>query len=296
VPNLQHLDDSAAGTHGIGGDLPVRRLGYGAMRITGDGIWGPPEDRDGALAVLRRAVDLGINLIDTADSYGPEVSEELIREALAPYPDDLVVATKGGLERTGPGQWPRNGRPEHLRAACEGSLRRLGVEQIDLYQLHAPDSKVPYEESVGALTELKDEGKIRHIGISNVSLEQLRAAQSLTTVVSVQNRYNLTDRTGEDVLDACELEGIAFLPWYPLATGELAKAGGPAAQIASAHDATPSQVALAWLLQRSPVVLPIPGTASVDHLEENLEAAWLQLTVEEFRTLSEAGAPAAEAG
>lgn len=290
--DLRHLDDSAAGTFGIGGDLPVRRLGYGAMRITGDGIWGAPQDHDGALAVLRRAVALGVNLIDTADSYGPHVSEELIRAALSPYPDDLVIATKGGLERTGPGQWPRNGRPDHLRAACEGSLRRLGVEQIDLYQLHSPDSKVPYEESVGALTELKDEGKIRHIGISNVSLEQLRSAQSLTTVVSVQNRYNLTDRDGEDVLDACEVEGIGFLPWFPLATGELAKPGGPAAEIASAHDATPGQVALAWLLQRSPVVMPIPGTASLDHLEENIAAAGVALTAEEFRTLTEAGAQA----
>lgn len=292
MSDLRHLDGSVAGTIGIGGDLPVRRLGYGAMRITGDGIWGPPEDRDGALAVLRRAVDLGINLIDTADSYGPDVSEELIREALSPYPDDLVIATKGGLERTGPGEWPRNGRPDHLRAACEGSLRRLGVEQIDLYQLHSPDDKVPYEESVGALTELKDEGKIRHIGISNVSLDELRSAQSMTIVVSVQNRYNLTDRDGEDVLEACEVEGIAFLPWFPLATGELAGSGGPAAQIASAQDATPGQVALAWLLQRSPVILPIPGTAALDHLEENVAAAWVELTAEEFRTLSEAGTQA----
>src|SRR3954453_1575158 len=253
------LTDENAGTITIG-EHTVRRLGFGAMRITGPGIWGPPEDHDEAIAVLRRAVELGVNLIDTADSYGPEVSEELIAEALYPYPDDLLIATKGGLERTGPGQWPRNGRPEHLREACEGSLKRLRVESIDVYQLHSPDPKVPYEESVGALKELRDEGKIRHIGISNVDVDQLATARAIVDVVSVQNRFNLTDRASEDVLDVCERDGLAFLPWYPLAAGELAEPGGPVAEIARAHDATPGQVALAWLLRRSAVMTPIPGT------------------------------------
>jgi pyridoxine 4-dehydrogenase len=278
----------ASGTLALGGDIEVHRLAYGAMRITGMGVWGPPPDRDTAKDVLRRVVELGIDLIDTADSYGPHVSEQLIAEALHPYPEGLTIATKGGLERTGPGEWSRNGRPEHLHAACEGSLQRLQVERIDVYQLHAPDPAVPYSESVGALKELQDEGKIRHIGVSNVSLEQLEEARSIVDVVSVQNRFNLTDRTSQDVLDVCERDGLGFLPWYPLATGGLAKPGGLVAEIAQAHDATPGQVALAWLLQRSPVMLPIPGTGSIAHLEENVAAAGLELDAEELERLEEA--------
>ncbi len=275
-------------TFTIGGDLEVHRLGFGAMRITGDGIWGPPRDHDAAIAVLRRAVELGIDLIDTADSYGPHVSEQLIAEALYPYPANLVIATKGGLERTGPGQWPRNGRPEHLKAACEGSLKDLRVDRIDLYQLHAPDEDVPYAESVGALKELQEEGKIRHIGVSNVSVEQLAEARSLVEVVTVQNRFNLTDRQDQDVLDVCERDGLGFFPWFPLEAGDLAKPGGVVGEIADAHDATPGQVALAWLLARSPVVLPIPGTGSVAHLEENVAAAGLQLHADELERLEAA--------
>jgi aryl-alcohol dehydrogenase-like predicted oxidoreductase len=280
----------ASGTLTIGGDLEVHRLGYGAMRITGQGIWGPPPDRDKAKDVLRRVVALGIDLIDTADSYGPHISEQLIAEALHPYSDDLTIATKGGLERTGPGEWPRNGRPEHLRAACEGSLRDLRVDRIDLYQLHSPDTAVPYAESVGALKELQDEGKIRHVGVSNVSVEQLEQARSIVDVVSVQNRFNLTDRASQDVLDVCERDGLAFFPWFPLAAGDLAKPGGLVADIARAHDATPGQVALAWLLQHSPVLLPIPGTGSIEHLEENVAAAELELDEDELARLEEAAA------
>jgi pyridoxine 4-dehydrogenase len=265
-------------TFTIGGDLEVRRLGFGAMRITGRGIWGPPDDPDEARAVLRRVVELGLNLIDTADSYGPEVSENLIAETLYPYPDGLVIATKGGLRRTGPGQWPRDARPERLKECCEGSLRRLRLERIDLYQLHSPDPAVPLEDSLGALKELQDEGKIRHIGISNVSLDELERARELVDVVTVQNRYNLVDRHSEDVLDACEAAGIGFIPWFPLATGDLARPGGPLDEVARARDATPGQVALAWLLARSPVMLPIPGTSSVEHLEENVAAAELHLS------------------
>jgi pyridoxine 4-dehydrogenase len=268
-------------TFKIGGDLEVRRLGFGAMRITGDGIWGPPDDPDAARALLRRVVELGINLIDTADSYGPEVSENLIAEALHPYPDGLVIATKGGMTRTGPGQWPRDGRPEHLREACEGSLRRLKLDRIDLYQLHAPDRKVPYEDSVGALKDLQDEGKIRHIGVSNVSIAQLEQAREIVDVVTVQNRYNLTDRSSEDVLEACEQAGTGFIPWFPLATGSLAEPGGPLDEAANAHDATPGQVAIAWLLERSEVMLPIPGTSSARHLEENVAAEKLTLSDDE---------------
>jgi pyridoxine 4-dehydrogenase len=270
------------------GDREVHRLAFGAMRITGNGIWGPPLDRDRALAVLRRAVELGIDLVDTADSYGPDVSEELIAEALHPYPDELVVATKGGLERGGPGQWSRNGRPEHLRAACEGSLRRLRVDRIDLYQLHSPDPEVPFEDSVGTLKELQDEGKIRHVGLSNVLVAELEQARSIVDVVTVQNRYNLADRHSQDVLDVCERDGIGFFPWFPLAAGELAKPGGAVAEIAERHDATPGQVALAWLLQRSPVMLPIPGTGSVEHLEENVAAAQLRLGDDEMQRLERA--------
>jgi pyridoxine 4-dehydrogenase len=277
-----------SGTLTIGGDLEVYRLGFGAMRIVGNGVWGPPRDRDVALAVIRRAVELGVNLIDTADSYGPHVSEQLIAEALHPYPDGLLVATKGGLERTGPGAWPRNGHPEHLRAACEGSLRDLRVDRIDLYQLHAPDPGVPYGESVGALKELQDEGKIRNIGVSNVSVEQLAEARSIVDVVSVQNRFNLGDRTSAEVLAICERDGLGFFPWFPLAAGDLAQPGGVVSEIAAEHDATPGQVALAWLLAHSPVTLPIPGTGSVAHLEENLRAADLQLTDEEMERLTAA--------
>ncbi|HXV05819.1 MAG TPA: aldo/keto reductase [Solirubrobacterales bacterium] len=287
MPATQQLTDATAGTLRLGGDLEVRRLGYGAMRITGPGVWGPPRDVEGAKALLRRVAELGVNLIDTADSYGPHVSEELIAEALHPY-DGLTIATKGGLERTGPGRWPRNGRPEYLKAVCEGSLRRLRVERIDLYQLHSPDAAVPYEESVGAMKELQDEGKVRYVGISNVSVEQLEQARGIVDVVSVQNRFNLADRHSEDVLERCEELGICFLPWFPLAAGDLAEPGGAAAEIAAAHDATPSQVALAWLLRRSPVAAPIPGTASIEHLEENVAAAAIDLSDEELERLSAA--------
>ena len=265
----------------IGGDLEVHRLGFGAMRITGKGIWGPPADPEEAKRLLRRVVELGIDLIDTADSYGPEVSENLIAEALHPYPDGLVIATKGGLRRTGPGQWPRDARPERLRECCEGSLRRLRLDRIDLYQLHAPDPAVPYEDSVGALKELQDEGKIKHVGVSNVSVDELRQAQDIVEVVTVQNRYNLVDRDSEDLLEACEEAGIGFIPWFPLATGRLAEPGGPLDRIAREHDATPAQIALAWLLARSRVMLPIPGTSSVQHLEENLAATRIQLSEDE---------------
>jgi pyridoxine 4-dehydrogenase len=268
-------------TFTIGGDLKVHRLGFGAMRITGKGIWGPPDDPEEAKRLLRRVVELGIDLIDTADSYGPEVSENLIAEALHPYPDGVVIATKGGLTRTGPGQWPRDGRPEHLKKACEGSLRRLGLDRIDLYQLHSPDPRVPYEDSVGALKELQDEGKIRHIGISNVSVRELEQARELVEVVTVQNHYNLEDRDSEDVLEECGRLGIGFIPWYPLQTGRLAEPGGPLDSIAKAHDATPAQIALAWLLAHSPVMLPIPGTSSVEHLEENFAAAGIELSADE---------------
>ncbi|TMK87002.1 MAG: oxidoreductase [Actinobacteria bacterium] len=270
------------------GDRTVRRLGFGAMRITGDGIWGPPEDHDEAVAVLRRAVELGINLIDTADSYGPEVSEDLIAEALHPYPDDLIVATKGGLVRPGPGQWDPDGRPEHLRQACEGSLRRLKLDRIHLYQFHRPDPGVPFEESVGTLAQLRDDGKIAHVGLSNVTVDELRRAQDIVPIASVQNRYNIIERDDEDVLQACEGDGLAFIPWFPLKTGELAKKGGAAAEVAKAHDATPAQVALAWLLAHSPAMLPIPGTSSVAHLTENVAAANLRLTDEELSRLDSA--------
>jgi pyridoxine 4-dehydrogenase len=276
-------------TFTIGGDLEVRRLGFGAMRITGKGIWGPPDDPDECKRLLRRVVELGVNLIDTADSYGPDVSENLIAEALHPYPDGLVIATKGGLRRTGPGQWPRDAHPERLKECCEGSLRRLRVDRIDLYQLHSPDPKVPLEESVGALAELQREGKIRHIGVSNVSVEELERARALVEVVTVQNRYSLVDRDSEDVLHECERLGIGFIPWFPLATGDLARPGGPLDELARTHDATPGQLALAWLLARSPVMLPIPGTASVEHLEENVAAADLQLDPAELDRLAAAG-------
>jgi pyridoxine 4-dehydrogenase len=275
-------------TFTIGGDLEVRRLGFGAMRITGKGIWGQPDDPGEAKRLLRRVVELEVNLIDTADSYGPEVSENLIAEALYPYPDGLVIATKGGLRRTGPGEWPRDARPERLKECCEASLRRLRLERIDLYQLHSPDPKVPLEDSLGALRDLQDEGKIRHIGVSNVSAEQLERAQAVVDVVTVQNRYNLADRSSEDVHEACERAGIGFIPWFPLATGDLARPGGPVDELASAHEATPGQLALAWLLARSPVMLPIPGTASIDHLQENVAAQRISLDGEDLERLAAA--------
>jgi aryl-alcohol dehydrogenase-like predicted oxidoreductase len=284
---------TATETFRIGGELEVRRLGYGAMQITGKGIWGPPDDPDAARAVLRRAVELGVNFIDTADSYGPEVSEELIAEALHPYPDDLVIATKGGLRRTGPGKWPRDARPERLKECCEGSLRRLRLERIDLYQLHSPDPNVPLEDSMGALRELRDEGKVRFIGVSNVSVADLERARAVVDVVTVQNRFNLVDRDAEDVLAACEDAGLGFIPWYPLATGDLAKPGSGLGKIARDHEAAPAQIALAWLLARSPNILPIPGTASVEHLEQNMEAARIELDEDEVRQLDELQAPTA---
>jgi pyridoxine 4-dehydrogenase len=275
-------------TFTIGGDLEARRLGFGAMRITGDGIWGPPDDPEEARRLLRRVVELGVDLIDTADSYGPEVSENMIAEALHPYPEGLVIATKGGLRRTGPGQWPRDARPERLKDCCEASLRRLRLDRIDLYQLHSPDPRVPLEDSLGALKELQDEGKIRHIGISNVSGEELERARAIVDVVTVQNRYSLTDRHSEDVLEACERDSIGFIPWFPLAIGELARSGGPLDDLARRHDATPGQLALAWLLARSPVMLPIPGTGSVEHLEENMLADSIELDGSEVERLEAA--------
>jgi aryl-alcohol dehydrogenase-like predicted oxidoreductase len=271
-------------TFDLGGDLTVRRLGFGAMRITGPGIWGDPPDHDEALAVLHRAVELGVNFIDTADSYGPFVSERLIAEALHPYPEDLVIATKGGLVRPGPGRWPADGRPQHLRAVCDESLQRLRLEQIPLYQFHRPDPKVPFQDSVGMLAELKNEGKIRHVGLSNVTEAQLDEAMRITPIVSVQNRYSPVDRSSEEMLNRCESETIAFLPWAPIEGGSIHREKA-VARIAKAHDATPHQVALAWLLARSPVMLPIPGTGSVAHLEENMQAATLTLTPEETAAL-----------
>jgi aryl-alcohol dehydrogenase-like predicted oxidoreductase len=278
----------ASGTFTIGGDLTVNRLGFGAMRLTGKGVWGPPDDRDECIRVLRRAVELGVNFIDTANSYGPYVSEELIREALHPY-DGVVIATKAGLLRTGPDVWPVLGFPEYLRQECEMSLRRLGVDTIDLFQLHRIDDKFPAEDQLGELVKLQQEGKIRHIGISEVNVEQLEAAQKVATIVSVQNMYNITVRSAEPLLNACEAQGIGFIPWFPLAAGPLAAPGGPLQRIADDHHASPSQLALAWLLKRSPVMLPIPGTSKVAHLEENVAAAEIDLSDEEFETLSKAG-------
>jgi pyridoxine 4-dehydrogenase len=273
-----------AGTITIGGDLTVNRLGYGAMRVTGTGIWGSPPDRDLALYVLRRVVEAGVNFIDTADSYGPAVSEELIGEALAPYAAGVVIATKAGLVRPGPGNWQPDGRPEHIRDAVEGSLKRLRLDRIDLYQFHRPDPKVPFEESVGTFADLQREGKVRHVGLSNVTVDQLRSAQQIVPIVSVQNRYNFDDRSSEDVLDACEAAGIAFLPWAPI--GGISPLKNEQLQrVAKAHDATVLQIAIAWLLKRSPVMLPIPGTGSIAHFDENLAAASITLTDDEFRDL-----------
>lgn len=287
MQQTNHLPASASGSFVIGDDLRVYRLGFGAMRLTGKGIWGPPSDKQESLAVLRRALELGINLIDTADSYGPEISESLIAEALYPYPSHRVIATKGGFVRTGPDQWQANGRPDHLRTALEGSLKRLRLQRIDIYQFHTPDPQVPFEDSVGELIKLKNEGKIRHIGLSNVNPQQLEQARKLTPIVTVQNRYNLADRASEDMVDICLRENIGFIPWFPLATGDLSRDQGLLAQIAAKHNATPGQIALAWLLKRSCSMLPIPGTSSVKHLEENTRAAEIQLTDEEFQAISQ---------
>jgi pyridoxine 4-dehydrogenase len=278
----------ASGVFNLGGDLPVNRLGYGAMQLTGPGVWGDPKDPEEAVRVLRRAVELGVNFIDTADSYGPFVSEQLIRKALHPYADDLVIATKGGLSRSGPGDWRPLGRPEYLRQQTELSLRHLGVERIDLYQLHRIDSKVPLAEQLGELVLLQREGKIRHIGLSEVSVAQIQQSRAIAEIVSVQNLYNLSNRKAEDVLEYAEREGLGFIPWFPMATGELARPGGPLDGIAKEHGASPSQLALAWLLRRSPVLLPIPGTSSVAHVEQNTEAARLTLDDAEFEALSRA--------
>ncbi|MCD9199557.1 aldo/keto reductase [Aeromicrobium wangtongii] len=279
------LSATPSGTFQIGGDLPVVRLGYGTMQLTGEGVWGPPRDRDAAIAVLRRAVELGVTFFDTADSYGPEVAEDLLREALHPYADDVVIATKAGLTRQGPSVWTPVGRPAYLRQQAELSLRRLGLETIDLFQLHRIDPEVPLEDQVGELKKLQDEGKIRHIGLSEVDVDQLKQAQQVATIVTVQNLFNLTDRSAEQLLDYATEQGIGFIPWFPLATGNLVKDGGPLADLAAEHGATPSQLALAWLLKRSPVMLPIPGTSSIEHLEDNIGAAGIELTDEQFAAL-----------
>jgi len=280
----------------IGGDLTVYRLGFGTMRLTGPDIWGPPADRQEALAVLHHALDLGVTLLDTADSYGPEVAESFIAEALYPYPKDLVIATKGGLLRTGPNQWPQDGRPEHLRQALEGSLRRLRLDRIDIYQFHRPDPKVPFEDSVGELAKLRREGKIRHVGLSNVTLDQLARAQKIVPIVTVQNHYNLAMRQSEHMtvadseamIDLCARQGIGFIPWSPLAFGELARSGGALDQIAKRHNAKPGQIALAWLLKRSSTMLPIPGTSRVKHLDEDMVGATVGLSQEEFDAIDRA--------
>jgi aryl-alcohol dehydrogenase-like predicted oxidoreductase len=283
----QPISAALSGNVTLGGELTVNRLGFGAMRITGEGIWGPPNDKREALAVLRRAVELGVNFIDTADSYGPNFSEELIAEALHPYPNDLVIATKGGWNRPGPNQWTHDSSPEHLRKAIEGSLKRLRLDRIDVYQLHAPDPAIPFKASVEALAELQKEGKIRLVALSNVTREHVERAQKIVPIVSVQNRYSFADREWESVVDYCDAEHIAFIPWFPLAAGKVA--GEALARVANTHRATPHQVALAWLLQRSPVMVPIPGTSSVRHLEDNVAASALKLTRQEFEELDRAG-------
>lgn len=279
---------TASGTFRLGDDLEVHRLGFGAMQLTGEGVWGEPKDRDECLRVLRRAVELGIDFIDTADSYGPFVSERLIREALHPYPEGLVIATKAGLTREGPGKWTPVGRPAYLRQELELSLRHLGLERIDLFQLHRIDPDVPLEDQLGELKRLQEEGKIRHIGLSEVNVDELEQAQRIVPIVSVQNRFNLADRAAEPVLDYAEAHQIAFIPWFPLATGKLAEPGGPLDEIARGRGATPSQLALAWLLHRSPVMLPIPGTSTVAHLEDNTAAALVQLGDDEMKALEAA--------
>jgi pyridoxine 4-dehydrogenase len=277
---------AAAGTITIGGEITVNRFGFGAMRLTGDGIWGAPENKGEAIALLRRVVESGVNLIDTADAYGPNVDEELIAEALHPYREGLVIATKGGSTRGGPEHWGADGHPRYLRQACEGSLKRLRLECIDLYQLHTVDPRIPIEESIGALAEMQVEGKIRYIGLSNVSVAQLERARGVTDIASVQNRYNLTDRSSDDVLRRCEQLGIPFIPWFPLAMGDLAHAGGVLATVAAKHHATTAQIALAWLLHRSPIMTPIPGTSSMKHFEENLGGASLSLTPDEYAEIT----------
>src|SRR5229473_3197253 len=278
------LPAASAGTVSLGGEITVHRLGFGAMRITGEGVWGPPKDPASALAVLRRAVELGVNFIDTADSYGPNVSEELLAKALAPYPKDLVIATKGGWNRPGPNQWTHDASPEHLRKAVEGSLKRLRLDRIDVYQLHAPDPVIPFDVSIETLAELREQGKIRLIGLSNVTREHIERAQKIVPIASVQNRYSFADREWDYVVDYCERNGIAFIPWFPLAAGTVA--GRLLERIAKARHAKPIQVALAWLLKRSPVMLPIPGTSSITHLEENVQAASLHLSEEEYQELT----------
>src|SRR6202049_5000681 len=282
--NKKNLSASLAGDISLGGELSVHRLGFGAMRLTGDGIWGLPKDRKGALAVLRRAVELDINFIDTADSYGPHVSEELIAEALYPYPAGLVIATKGGWNRPGPNQWTHDASPEHLRKAVEGSLKRLRLDRIDGYQLHVPDPVIPFEASVETLAQLRNEGKIRLVALSNVTLEHIERARRIVPIVSVQNRYSFADREWDHVVEYCEGNGIAFIPWFPLGAGTVA--GRLLERIAKARQVKPIQVALAWLLKRSPIVLPIPGTSSISHLEENVQAASLQLSEEEYLELT----------
>jgi pyridoxine 4-dehydrogenase len=283
--NTTTLSAAASGTFKLGNDLPIHRLGFGAMRITGKGIWGEPADPEEARRVLRRSIELGVNFIDTADSYGPEVSERLIAEALHPYPAGLVIGTKGGFTRQGPDQWAPVGRPEYIQQCVEMSLRRLRLERIDLYQLHRIDPKVPVEETLGVLKELQHEGKIRHIGLSEVSTKEIKHAQKIVPIVSVQNRYNLADREHEDVLNYCETHNLGFIPWFPVAAGDLAKPGGPLDQVAKKHNATVAQLSVAWLLHRSPVMLPIPGTSSVNHLEENVAAAILMLPKEEWQKI-----------
>jgi pyridoxine 4-dehydrogenase len=281
---VENLPAAASGTVSLGGELTVHRVGFGAMRITGDGVWGPPKDPASALAVLRRAVELGVNFIDTADSYGPYVSEELIAQALAPYPKDLVIATKGGWNRPGPNQWTHDASQEHLRKAVEGSLKRLRLDRIDVYQLHTPDPVVPFDASIETLAELRAQGKIRLIGLSNVTREHIERAQRIVPIVSVQNRYSFADREWDYVVDYCEQSGVVFIPWFPLGAGKVT--GRLLERIARAHSKTPKQVALAWLLKRSSVVLPIPGTSSIEHLDENVEAAALRLSDEEYELLA----------
>jgi pyridoxine 4-dehydrogenase len=283
----KEVNATQAGTVTLGNEISVNRLGYGAMRLTGPGIWGPPKDRKAALAVLRRAVELGVNFIDTADSYGPHVSEELIAEALHPYPSDLVIATKGGWERPGPNQWTHNATPDHLRKAVEGSLKRLRLERVDVYQLHTPDNVVSFDVSIETLAELKDEGKVRMVALSNVTQEHIERARQIVPIVSVQNRYSFADREWDYVVDYCERNAIVFIPWFPLGAGRIA--GEVLKQVAQAHHASPTQVALAWLLRRSSVMLPIPGTSSIEHLEQNVAAASLRLNDEEYEEL--AGVP-----
>jgi pyridoxine 4-dehydrogenase len=282
--STKQVSASVAGSVSLGGELTVHRLGFGAMRLTGEGIWGPPKNRSEALAVLRRAVELGVNFIDTADSYGPNVSEELIAEALFPYPADLVIATKGGWNRPGPNQWTHNATPAHLRKAVEGSLQRLRLDRIDVYQLHIPDPVTSFEDSVGTLAQLKEEGKIRLVALSNVTQEHIERARKIVPIVSVQNRYSFADREWDYVVDYCERNAIAFIPWFPLGAGRVA--GQALEQVARAHQATPHQIAIAWLLKRSSIMLPIPGTSSVKHLEENVAATAVRLSDEEFQKLS----------